>query len=118
MGTPVIISIAAIALGIVALLWRMHTSTIKRIDRVYYLLKDKYDHLSEKIDAQCLEMNREIDAIYRLLDSLKDLIAAVNGRLSRIEGMLSNRPWEVNSLGGSASFPVMHGQRSMDTSRP
>ncbi len=116
METPMIISIAAIASGIVALLWRMHISTIKRIDSVYHLLKDKYDHLSEKIDAQGLEMNRRIDAIYRLLDSLKDLIVAMNGRLSRIEGVLSNRSWEVNSLGGSASFPVTQGQRSMETS--
>ncbi len=157
METPVIISIAAIALGIVALLWRMHISTIKRIDKIYHLLSGKYDLLSKKydfliekidaqtletnkkidaqtletnkkidaqtletnkkIDAQALEVNRRIDAIYRLLDSLKDLIVAMNGRLSRIEGVLSNRPWEVNSLGGSASFPVTQGQRSMETSR-
>ncbi len=135
METPVIISIAAFALGVVALLWRMHISTIKRIDKIYHLLSGKYDILSKKydfliekidvmnletnkkIDAQALEMNRRIDAIYRLLDSLKDLIVAMNGRLSRIEGVLSNRPWEVNSLGGSASFPVTQGQRSMETSR-
>lgn len=113
----------------------MHISTIKRIDKIYHLLSGKYDILSKKydiliekidvmnletnkkIDAQALEMNRRIDAIYRLLDSLKDLIVAMNGRLSRIEGVLSNRPWEVNSLGGSASFPVTQGQRSMETSR-
>ncbi len=168
METPVIISIAAFALGVVALLWRMHISTIKRIDKVCHLLSGKYDLLSKKydfliekidvmnlemnkkidaqglgtnkkidaqaletnkkidaqaletnkkIDAQALETNRRIDAIYRLLDSLKDLILAMNGRLSRIEGVLSNRPWEVNSLGGSASFPVTQGQRSMETSR-
>ncbi len=157
MEAPVIISIAAIALGVVALLWRMHISTIKRIDKIYHLLSGKYDLLSKKydfliekidvmnlethkkidaqglgthkkidaqgiemrkkIDAQTVELNRRIDAIYSLLDSLKDLIVAMNGRLSRIEGVISNRPWEVNSLGGSASFPVTQGQRSMETSR-
>ncbi len=128
METPVIVSIAAFALGVVALLWRMHISTIKRIDKIYHLLSKKYDFLIEKIDvmnletnkkidAQALETNRRIDAIYRLLDSLKDLIVAMNGRLSRIEDVLSNRTWDVNSLGGSASFPVTQGQRSMETSR-